>query len=102
MALIGIEDPVRPEVPAAIKTCQESGVVVRMVTGDNINTARSIAIKCGIIEPNSEFLVMDSKEFNQRIRNRAGEVKQQLIENIYPKLRVLARSSPEDKYNLGY
>lgn len=74
LAIIGLEDPVRSEVPAAIKICQKSGVTVRMVTGDNINTARSIAYKCGIIEPNSDFLVLDSNEFNQRIRNKSGEV----------------------------
>jgi Ca2+ transporting ATPase len=49
ICLVGIEDPVRAEVPDAIRKCQTSGVVVRMVTGDNVNTATSIAIKCGII-----------------------------------------------------
>jgi Ca2+ transporting ATPase len=35
-----------------------------MVTGDNVNTARSIASKCGILEPTENFLVIDGKEFN--------------------------------------
>jgi len=39
-----------------------------MVTGDNVNTARSIATKCGILQPNDNFLVLDGKEFNNRIR----------------------------------
>lgn len=39
------------QVPDAILTCQRAGIVVRMVTGDNINTARSIATKCGIVKP---------------------------------------------------
>ncbi len=39
-----------------------------MVTGDNVNTARSIATKCGIIKPGSEFLVIEGKEFNKRIK----------------------------------
>lgn len=39
-----------------------------MVTGDNVNTARSIALKCGILKPGDEFLVMEGKEFNVRIR----------------------------------
>ena len=39
------QDPVRPEVPASIKQCQRAGITVRMVTGDNINTARAIATK---------------------------------------------------------
>jgi Ca2+ transporting ATPase len=41
ICIVGIEDPVRPEVPDAIKQCQRAGITVRMVTGDNINTARS-------------------------------------------------------------
>jgi len=40
-----------------------------MVTGDNINTARSIATKCGIITPDSNFLVLEGKDFNKRIRD---------------------------------
>ena len=45
-----------------------------MVTGDNLNTARSIAMKCGIIHPHQDALVLDGKEFNKRIRNENGEV----------------------------
>ena len=40
VCIVGIEDPVRPEVPEAIRQCQRAGITVRMVTGDNINTAR--------------------------------------------------------------
>lgn len=64
----------RPEVPDAIKKCQRSGITVRMVTGDNVNTARSIATKCGIIKPGEDFLVLEGKEFNRRIRDENGEV----------------------------
>ena len=46
-----------------------------MVTGDNINTARSIASKCGIIQPGEEGLVLEGKEFNRRIRGADGEVR---------------------------
>ena len=59
----------RDEVPAAIRQCQRAGITVRMVTGDNINTARAIATKCGIIKPGDNFLVMEGKEFNKRIRD---------------------------------
>ena len=45
-----------------------------MVTGDNVNTARSIALKCGILKPNNEFLVIEGKEFNRRIRDENGKV----------------------------
>ena len=71
-----------------------------MVTGDNVNTARSIATKCGIIKPGEDFLVLEGKEFNKRIRSSSGEVKQELFDKVWPRLRVLARSSPSDKYVL--
>ncbi|XP_071134662.1 plasma membrane calcium-transporting ATPase 2-like isoform X3 [Mytilus edulis] len=100
LLVVGIEDPVRPEVPNAIKKCQRAGICVRMVTGDNVNTARSIATKCGILDPNEDFLVIDGKEFNKRILDEDGEVSQELFDKVWPKLRVLARSSPQDKYVL--
>ncbi|XP_036389489.1 plasma membrane calcium-transporting ATPase 2-like isoform X4 [Megalops cyprinoides] len=100
ICVVGIEDPVRPEVPEAIRKCQRAGITVRMVTGDNINTARAIAIKCGIIHPGEDFLCIDGKEFNRRIRNQKGEVEQERIDKLWPKLRVLARSSPTDKHTL--
>ncbi|XP_048403343.1 plasma membrane calcium-transporting ATPase 2 isoform X16 [Stegostoma tigrinum] len=100
IAVVGIEDPVRPEVPEAIRKCQRAGITVRMVTGDNINTARAIAIKCGIINPGEDFICLEGKDFNRRIRNEKGEVEQERIDKIWPKLRVLARSSPTDKHTL--
>lgn len=100
LCVVGIEDPVRAEVPEAIRQCQKAGITVRMVTGDNVNTARSIAIKCGIIRPSDDFLILDGKEFNRRIRDGQGNVQQHLIDKVWPKLRVLARSSPTDKYTL--
>ncbi|CAF0795587.1 unnamed protein product [Adineta steineri] len=101
ICICGIEDPVRAEVPDAIAKCRSAGITVRMVTGDNVNTARSIALKCGIISPNDNFLVLEGKEFNRRIRSTPdGEVEQSLFDKIWPQLRVLARSSPQDKYVL--
>jgi len=61
-------------VPDAIKKCQRAGITVRMVTGDNVNTARSIAAKCGILRPGDDFLILEGKEFNVRIRDSSGEV----------------------------
>lgn len=52
-----------------------------MVTGDNVNTARSIATKCGIYKPGEDWLVLEGKEFNQRIRDANGEVS--LLFNFY-------------------
>uniref|UniRef100_A0A8C4VFX3 Calcium-transporting ATPase n=1 Tax=Gopherus evgoodei TaxID=1825980 RepID=A0A8C4VFX3_9SAUR len=100
ITVVGIEDPVRPEVPEAILKCQRAGITVRMVTGDNINTARAIATKCGILLPGEDFLCLEGKEFNRLIRNEKGEVEQEQLDKVWPKLRVLARSSPTDKHTL--
>ncbi|XP_031752718.1 plasma membrane calcium-transporting ATPase 4 isoform X5 [Xenopus tropicalis] len=100
IAVVGIEDPVRPEVPEAIQKCQRAGITVRMVTGDNINTARAIATKCGILQPGEDFLCLEGKEFNTLIRNEKGEVEQDKLDKVWPRLRVLARSSPTDKHTL--
>lgn len=49
MAACTLQDPVRKEVPDAVATCQRAGITVRMVTGDNIHTAKHIARECGIL-----------------------------------------------------
>lgn len=67
------------QVPEAISKCQRAGITVRMVTGDNINTARAIASKCGILLPGEDFLCLEGKEFNQQIRNDQGEVGQNIF-----------------------
>ena len=74
IGVVGIEDPVRPEVPSAIKQCQSAGIVVRMVTGDNVETAKSIALKCGIISEDDGFIVIEGKDFNKRIRDKNNKV----------------------------
>jgi len=66
-------------VPEAIRMCKRAGIVVRMVTGDNIDTAKSIAFKCGIIgADNEEYIIMEGPEFNRRIRDRNGRVRTSL------------------------
>jgi Ca2+-transporting ATPase len=85
--LFGILDPLRPEVPAAVARCQRAGVVVRMVTGDSEPTARAIARGCGILTAGG--LVMEGPKFRKLTEAQLDE--------ILPKLQVLARSSPLDK-----
>ena len=46
---MAVQDPVRQEVPAAVATCTRAGIFVRMVTGDNVHTAKHIARECGIL-----------------------------------------------------
>jgi Ca2+-transporting ATPase len=49
IAILGIEDTVRSEVPDSVQRIQAAGVKVRMVTGDNVDTAKAIAVQCNII-----------------------------------------------------
>ena len=101
VGLVGIEDPLRKEVPAAIQDCQSAGIVVRMVTGDNIQTARAIAKKCGILtSDDGEGSVMDGKTFRERVLDRDENIIQDEFDKVWPKLRVLARSTPMDKFVL--
>ena len=101
LAIVGIEDPVRPEVPHSIELCRKAGIVVRMVTGDNLSTALCIARKCGILEHgDSQFIAMEGPEFRSRVMNADGTLNQSQLDEIWPRLRVLARSSPIDKHTL--
>jgi len=58
------QDPVRKEVPRAVATCQRAGIVVRMVTGDNLHTARHIAAECGILAAGG--LALEGPDFRGR------------------------------------
>lgn len=49
IGIVGIKDPVRPGVAESVALCRSAGITVRMVTGDNINTAKAIARECGIL-----------------------------------------------------
>lgn len=89
IGIYGIKDPLRPTVIDALKDCRRAGVFVRMVTGDNIQTASAIASECGIFRPDEGGIAMEGPDFR---RLPPEELKQKVRH-----LQVLARSSPEDK-----
>lgn len=90
ICIIGIKDPLRPGVKDAVEACKSAGIVVRMVTGDNINTAKAIAKECGILTDGD--LAIEGPEF----RSKSPEE----MRDIIPKIRVMARSLPLDKHTL--
>jgi Ca2+ transporting ATPase len=121
IALIGIEDPLRAEVPGAIEKCYEAGIDVRLVTGDNPNTAVSIAYQAGILRDFhflegsiervaanlKENVLMEGKAFRNQVyisrgESGSGEFNQLEFDKIWPHLRILARSSPDDKLTLAH
>ncbi|KAK7432542.1 plasma membrane calcium [Neonectria magnoliae] len=87
LGVVGIQDPVRPGVPEAVRKAQHAGVVVRMVTGDNLATAQAIATECGIYKDGG--IIMEGPVFRK--------LSDEEMNATIPKLCVLARSSPEDK-----
>jgi P-type Ca2+ transporter type 2B len=66
MGIFGIADVIRKEVPHAIEICQKAGITVRMVTGDNIDTARAIAKECGIVKEGDDSIIMEGVEFIEK------------------------------------
>lgn len=90
LGIIGVVDPVRKEVPNAVKTAHEAGIQVIEITGDCIETAVAVAKECGIYRDgdlaitNDEFEAMSDDE----------------VKNIIPSLRVISRCSPNTKLRL--
>ncbi|XP_011014544.1 PREDICTED: calcium-transporting ATPase 9, plasma membrane-type-like, partial [Populus euphratica] len=92
LAIIGIKDPCRPGVRDAVRLCQNAGVKVRMVTGDNPQTAKAIALECGIL--NSEEDAVEPNVIEGRVFREYTDPER---EEIAEKISVMGRSSPNDK-----
>ena len=88
--IVGIIDPLRSDVIEAVRIAQGAGVTVRMVTGDNIATAKAIARQCGILKDGG--IAVEGPSF----RNMTPKD----VDAMLPYLQVMARSSPDDKYLL--
>lgn len=90
LGIIGVVDPVRDEVPSAVKTAHKAGIQVIEITGDCIETAVAVATECGIYKDgdlaltNDEFETMSDDE----------------VKSIIPRLRVISRCSPNTKLRL--
>ncbi|KAL4386727.1 hypothetical protein GQ457_09G010880 [Hibiscus cannabinus] len=90
LGIVGIKDPVRPGVKESVAICRTAGITVRMVTGDNINTAKAIAKECGILT--DDGVAIEGPDFREKT--------QEEMLNLIPKIQVIARSSPMDKHTL--
>jgi Ca2+-transporting ATPase len=83
IGIVGIKDPVRPGVKESVAICRSAGITVRMVTGDNINTAKAIARECGILTEGG--IAIEGPDF----RTKSEEEMTQLIPNIQVSLWLL-------------
>jgi len=116
IAVAGIKDPLRDGIPEAVLTCKGAGVTVRMVTGDILDTAIAISKDAGIIpndfdQEKNPYVVMQGRDFRNEVgglipmEGVGNEGKMQVkdldkFSEIAKYLKVLARSTPEDKYLL--
>ncbi len=89
IGLLGLADPIRPEVPAAVKECYDAGIRVIMITGDYAGTAINIADQIGLkpldnIINGAELDLMSDDELKERIKNTS----------------IFARAVPEQKLRI--
>lgn len=90
LGVIGVQDPVREEVPGAVKAAHEAGITIVEITGDCIETAIAVAQEAGIFKTgdlaltDNDFVAMTDEEVKAAI----------------PRLRVIARCSPQTKLRL--
>lgn len=91
IGVVLIADEVRPEAIKGVKLVKKAGIQTVMITGDNIDTATTIAREVGIVEEKSD-IIMTSQELNSMSDDE--------LKKILPKLRVVARSLPQDKSRL--
>jgi magnesium-transporting ATPase (P-type) len=90
LGFVGISDPLRPTVPAAVRRCREAGVRVVMITGDHPATARAIAREAGLLDRNGEILTgADLADLDREALDRRLE-----------QATVIARATPLDKLRI--
>ena len=98
LAIVAISDPLRQEVPAAIKQCRQAGIDVKIVTGDTQATALEIARQCGIIEVRGERLEVRDKAYITGAEF-AALTDEEALECVKD-LKVMSRARPTDKQRL--
>ncbi len=91
VCILLLTDKIRKEAPESVRKLRRAGIHVVMMTGDNRDTARSIAESCGILGQGVN-LVIDSEELS-----RMNDIQ---VQDILPRLGVVARALPSDKSRL--
>lgn len=90
LGVIGVVDPVRNEVPEAVKVAHKAGIQVIEITGDCMETAKAVAMEAGIYKPGD--LAVTNDEFEA--------MSDEKVKEIIPQLRVISRCSPNTKLRL--
>ena len=103
-ALVAITDPIRKDVPAAVKECRHAGIEVKVVTGDTAATAMEIGKQIGVFEDEAENIGADGDMTSLDQQMITGEQWEALSdEEAYKRakdVRVMSRARPTDKQRL--
>jgi Ca2+-transporting ATPase len=98
VGFVAIRDPLRDDVKDAIAQCRQAGIAVKMVTGDNVETARAIGHEIGLVASAEE--PVDIPGARILLSQRFNELSDEEMKTQLPALRILARAKPLDKYRL--
>jgi len=90
MGIVGIEDPVRTDVPAAIEDCLNAGVQVKIVTGDAPGTAKEIGRQLGLWKP-------EDTDENILIGTELAAMSDEELKKRLPLVKIISRARPNDK-----
>jgi len=90
LGIIGVVDPLRPEVKGAVDIAHKAGTQVIEITGDSIDTAIAVATECGIYKDGDVAIANDDFE----------KLSDEEIKKLIPDLRVISRCSPQTKLRL--
>uniref|UniRef100_A0A0D3A6H5 Calcium-transporting ATPase n=1 Tax=Brassica oleracea var. oleracea TaxID=109376 RepID=A0A0D3A6H5_BRAOL len=93
LAIIGIKDSCRPGIGDSIEQCRNAGIKVCMVTGDDLLTAKAIAMECGILTATSDI---NTTILASNFSSMSDAEREEIAENIL----VMGRSSPEENHLL--
>ena len=90
LGVVAISDPIRKEVPAAIKECMDAGIKVKIVTGDTVGTAKEIGRQVGL---------WDDKDTDQNILTGAevASMSDEELKSRLPEVKIISRARPNDK-----
>ena len=91
---LGIEDPIREEVPAALASCHAAGVKVILITGDHPDTAMNVATRCGLIDQSVSAEVVMTGDVLEELSET------ELVEALTTGVRIFARTSPSQKMKI--
>ena len=115
IGMLSMQDPLRPGIQKAIDDCTRANIVVRMVTGDNVQTAKAIATECGIYDPKRKYnpppgessceqgdLAMEGPEFRAAVlkpgtRPEEIQIDMEKFDKVWPRLTVMGRCAENDK-----